>query len=189
MRLPQTTHKKARIEIIPMIDAIFFLLVFFMFSSLSMVKMNGLPVTLPKAPPAIAPTRKSDGNAVSPRRATSVSKPTTPRRLVLAIQPGKETLVNETTIGSDDLLAQALTNRLRSAPDTVVVVRAAKGVSAQRLIGVMDALNRVSLPGGKRPQIVVATVATPPTNRNNVLPVPGAEPVPGAKGDAPRNVR
>ncbi len=40
--------KKARIEIIPMIDTIFFLLVFFMFTSLSMVKMNGMDVSLPK---------------------------------------------------------------------------------------------------------------------------------------------
>ena len=40
--------KKARIEIIPMIDTIFFLLVFFMFTSLSMVKMKGMDVSLPK---------------------------------------------------------------------------------------------------------------------------------------------
>ena len=37
MRLPRKgNRKKARIEIIPMIDTIFFLLVFFMISTLSM---------------------------------------------------------------------------------------------------------------------------------------------------------
>ncbi|PQV64671.1 outer membrane transport energization protein ExbD [Abditibacterium utsteinense] len=41
--------KRTRIEIIPMIDTMFFLLVFFMLSSLSLSKINGLPVNLPRA--------------------------------------------------------------------------------------------------------------------------------------------
>jgi biopolymer transport protein ExbD len=41
--------KRTKIEIIPMIDTIFFLLVFFMLSSLALTKLNGLPVDLPKA--------------------------------------------------------------------------------------------------------------------------------------------
>jgi biopolymer transport protein ExbD len=45
--------KRTKIEIIPMIDTIFFLLVFFMLSSLALVKLNGLPVNLPKAATAI----------------------------------------------------------------------------------------------------------------------------------------
>ena len=36
MRIQRRSIKKARIEIIPMIDTIFFLLVFFMISTLSM---------------------------------------------------------------------------------------------------------------------------------------------------------
>ena len=48
VNIPKQALKKARIEIIPMIDTIFFLLVFFMFTSLSMVKMHGLDVSLPK---------------------------------------------------------------------------------------------------------------------------------------------
>jgi biopolymer transport protein ExbD len=41
--------KRTRIEIIPMIDTMFFLLVFFMLSSLALTRMNGLPVNLPQA--------------------------------------------------------------------------------------------------------------------------------------------
>lgn len=41
--------KKAKIEIIPMIDTMFFLLVFFMLSSLAMSHMYGLNLQLPKA--------------------------------------------------------------------------------------------------------------------------------------------
>src|SRR5450432_712693 len=41
--------KRTRIEIIPMIDTMFFLLVFFMLSSLALTRLNGLPVNLPHA--------------------------------------------------------------------------------------------------------------------------------------------
>jgi biopolymer transport protein ExbD len=49
MRVPRQAPSKARIEIIPMIDVIFFLLVFFMVSTLSMTVNRGLPVNLPTA--------------------------------------------------------------------------------------------------------------------------------------------
>src|SRR5689334_4899984 len=49
MRLQRFEPKRGRIEIVPMIDTIFFLLVFFMIASLSMTKMQGMPVNLPKA--------------------------------------------------------------------------------------------------------------------------------------------
>ena len=49
MRVPRQALSKARIEIIPMIDVIFFLLVFFMISTLSMTVNRGLPVNLPTA--------------------------------------------------------------------------------------------------------------------------------------------
>ena len=49
MRVPRHEQPKARIEIIPMIDVIFFLLVFFMVSTLSMTINRGIPVNLPTA--------------------------------------------------------------------------------------------------------------------------------------------
>ena len=49
MRVPRREPEKARIEVIPMIDIIFFLLVFFMISTLSMTINRGLPVNLPRA--------------------------------------------------------------------------------------------------------------------------------------------
>ena len=49
MKLKAYQPKKARIEIIPMIDTIFFLLVFFMIASLAMSTAKGMPVNLPKA--------------------------------------------------------------------------------------------------------------------------------------------
>ena len=49
MRLPAAAKKKPRIEIIPMIDTMFFLLVFFMIATLSMTMQHGMPVNLPEA--------------------------------------------------------------------------------------------------------------------------------------------
>ncbi|PYK95003.1 MAG: biopolymer transporter ExbD [Verrucomicrobia bacterium] len=54
MRIPRPTRKKARIEIIPMIDTMFFLLVFFMVATLSMTIQRGLPVNLPSSASAKA---------------------------------------------------------------------------------------------------------------------------------------
>jgi len=55
MRLPTTAKKKARIEIIPMIDTMFFLLVFFMIATLSMTLQRGMPVNLPTAKSSTEP--------------------------------------------------------------------------------------------------------------------------------------
>jgi biopolymer transport protein ExbD len=50
--------RKARIEIIPLIDIIFFLLATFVMVSLSMIKNRGIPVNLPAASSATAQERK-----------------------------------------------------------------------------------------------------------------------------------
>ena len=48
------TRRKARIEIVPLIDIVFFLLATFVMVSLSMVKNQGLPIKLPAAASARA---------------------------------------------------------------------------------------------------------------------------------------
>ena len=55
MNLRPAEPRRARIEIIPMIDVVFFLLVFFMMASLSMTVYRGLPVNLPRPPAGSAP--------------------------------------------------------------------------------------------------------------------------------------
>ena len=60
MRSP-IPHKKARIEIIPLIDIMFFLLASFMMVSLSQTHMKGIPVNLPSAnTPPPPPNEKKD---------------------------------------------------------------------------------------------------------------------------------
>src|SRR5438876_10951176 len=65
-------HKRGRIEIIPLIDIMFFLLASFMMVSLSQTHMKGIKVALPSAnvPPPNTPkdfvsVRVGAGNAVS----------------------------------------------------------------------------------------------------------------------------
>lgn len=52
------SEKKARIEIIPLIDIMFFLLATFVMVSLSMIKNQGIPVNLPAAATSGAQDRK-----------------------------------------------------------------------------------------------------------------------------------
>ena len=58
------SKKKARIEIIPLIDIIFFLLATFVMVSLSMVKNKAIPVNLPAASTG-APQEQDDSATIS----------------------------------------------------------------------------------------------------------------------------
>lgn len=59
MKLPRSYAKRrARIEIIPLIDIIFFLLATFVMVSLSMIKNEGIPVNLPSAQTAVSQLHK-----------------------------------------------------------------------------------------------------------------------------------
>jgi biopolymer transport protein ExbD len=65
-------HKRARIEIIPLIDIMFFLLASFMMVSLSQTHMKGIRVNLPSGPPPPSQPKKDyvsikirEGNVVT----------------------------------------------------------------------------------------------------------------------------
>ncbi|MBW1898638.1 MAG: biopolymer transporter ExbD, partial [Deltaproteobacteria bacterium] len=47
MKLCLETKRKARIEMLPLIDIVFLLLVFFIYAMLSMAVHHGLPIDLP----------------------------------------------------------------------------------------------------------------------------------------------
>ncbi|NEP02321.1 MAG: biopolymer transporter ExbD [Symploca sp. SIO2E9] len=68
MRLPHESEKPMEINLVPMIDVIFSVLAFFIISTLSLTRLEGLPVNLPKAATAqrqpssqVTVTIKSDG--------------------------------------------------------------------------------------------------------------------------------
>ncbi len=66
MILPSLRSKrKARIEIIPLIDIVFFLLATFVMVSLSMVKNQGVPVNLPSASTGSRQTTNNEYTAIT----------------------------------------------------------------------------------------------------------------------------
>ena len=116
MRIQRRNIKKARIEIIPMIDTIFFLLVFFMISTLSMTQFKGMPVNLPKA--------ASGQQAPAESAAITINKE---HQIFLDKQPVEKTS-----------LADRLGGLIAKNPELLVVINADDGVEHGHVVEVMD---------------------------------------------------
>ena len=116
MRIQRRNIKKARIEIIPMIDTIFFLLVFFMISTLSMTQFKGMPVNLPKA--------ASGQQAPAESAAITINKE---HQIFLDQQPVEKTS-----------LADRLGGLIAKNPELLVVINADDGVEHGHVVEVMD---------------------------------------------------
>ena len=116
MRLQRRNMKKARIEIIPMIDTIFFLLVFFMISTLSMSQFKGIPVNLPKA--------ASGQQAPAESAAITIDKA---GRLFLNRQA-----IDKSALG------ESLQQQVAKNPDLLVVINADDVVEHGQVVEVMD---------------------------------------------------
>ncbi|MGH7875375.1 MAG: ExbD/TolR family protein [Candidatus Binatia bacterium] len=116
MRIQRRSIKKARIEIIPMIDTIFFLLVFFMISTLSMTQFKGLPVNLPKA--------------ASGRQAPAESA-------AITITKDHQIFLDKQAV---DLaaLGERLRVQIVKNPELLVVINADDGVEHGHVVEVMD---------------------------------------------------
>jgi biopolymer transport protein ExbD len=122
-----------------MIDTIFFLLVFFMMSTLSMVKLNGLIMSLPK---------------------DSLASPgATPNRVAVAIAPNGDILVDKrkTDIRSLPATFRAALNRNKTA---VVVLSVASTQKTQTLVSTMDVLDEIMTEAGNDRPILIATPKT-----------------------------
>jgi biopolymer transport protein ExbD len=116
MRLARRSVKKARIEIIPMIDTIFFLLVFFMISTLSMAHYSGLPVNLPKAVTGQQQPSESATVTIGPDGKINIDKQEVPR----------------------DRLGDIIKARLASKPELLVLINADERVEHGLVVEVMD---------------------------------------------------
>lgn len=123
MQIRQRTTKRARIEIIPMIDVIFFLLVFFMVSSLAMTKINSLPVALPK---------------------TSSSPEAVKQDVILTIKGDGSIFLNKTATTLDALPAQ-LAAAMNEHPQDVVVVNADESANYGIVVKVMDKARQIGV--------------------------------------------
>jgi len=116
MRLARRETKKARIEIIPMIDTIFFLLVFFMMATLSMSHDSGLPVNLPKAATGQQPPSESAAVTIGADGKVTIDKQETAR----------------------EQIGDVLKSRLLNNPELLVLINADERVEHGLVIDIMD---------------------------------------------------
>lgn len=123
MKIRQRPSKRARIEIIPMIDVIFFLLVFFMVSSLAMTKINSLPVSLPK---------------------TASTPESLKQNVILTVKKDGSIFINKTPATLESMGAQ-LAYEMHDHPQDVVIVNADEGTSYGHVVQVMDRARQIGV--------------------------------------------
>jgi biopolymer transport protein ExbD len=114
--------RKARIEIIPMIDIMFFLLVFFIMITLKMIPNTGISSQLPQS--------------------STAQELNHPKVLVNLLADG------EIEVENHKLTLVALTTMLAAEPDpakAVVTIAGTKSTSLQNLLNVMDACRKAGV--------------------------------------------
>jgi biopolymer transport protein ExbD len=146
MKLPRPPIRRARIEIIPMIDTIFFLLVFFMIASLTMIRMRAIAIALPK--PAALPLGGSQASFTGVPGGD----------LILTMSAKGEYFVGKQRIGTDaNGLQPLLVARFSGSTPHDVVLNFAKNRTTQEMIAVMDIINRSNIAAGRDVPVLVAT--------------------------------
>ncbi len=136
MKIRQRPTKRARIEIIPMIDVIFFLLVFFMVSSLAMTRINSLPVSLPK---------------------TSSEPTALKQNVILTIKKSGSLFINKAPATLESIPEQ-LAYEMRNDPQGIVVVNADAGTEYGLVVKAMD---RAKDLGVRKFALATESVVTP----------------------------
>ena len=128
MKIYLPSNRKARIEMLPLIDIVFLLLVVFIYAMLSMAVHRGLPVVLPKS------------TSVSIDKALLLS---------VTVKADGRVYVDKDPVGLDGLTA-ALTRHAKAGKDPGVLLFADRDVSYQNLFRVLDRIwmaevHRISL--------------------------------------------
>lgn len=124
MKLGRPQRKKARIEIIPMIDTMFFLLVFFMVATLSMTMERGIPVNLPHAA-----TVRDELKQVATLTLT---------------KEGELFFDKEPVSGPDEAVAR-LAQRRAPGTEVAVVINADRSVEHGHVVELMDVLRHAGV--------------------------------------------
>jgi biopolymer transport protein ExbD len=132
--------KRTKIEIIPMIDTMFFLLVFFMLSSLALTRLNGLPVDLPKA--STAPRQQAPDLALTVDKSGAIYLDNVP----VTVETLGQTLSTKPTPGRALSEATLVINADQSASHGLIV----QCIDKARAAGVTKfAIATAPAPGGQ----------------------------------------
>jgi len=119
-RFPDTVRKRTRIEIIPMIDVMMFLLVFFVLISLNTISALGLKAKLP-----ISSEAKLD---------------TPPKRLIVSISQNNEIQVDKTNFSTLEEFKKYIADTKIKNNKLAVIINGDESAKIQRLVDVMDVL-------------------------------------------------
>jgi len=128
MNLETRSVAPPRVEMLPLIDIVFLLLVFFIYAMLSMAVHHGQPVDLPKSGTASLETAEALGITIQ------------------AAEGGLKIFVDEKPVemsGLEQLLAQKKAASKKEDPD--VQIFADKSVSYQGLFQVLDEVRKAGL--------------------------------------------
>ena len=128
MKVNLQSHRKPRIEMLPLIDIVFLLLVFFIYAMLSMAVHRGLPVLLPESS-----TAKIDKNLI----------------ISVSVDAHGAVFLDKRKVRIEDL-TQALIQKTGKENETGVLLFADRGLPYQNLFRVLDqikmaGLSRISL--------------------------------------------
>jgi biopolymer transport protein ExbD len=123
MKLNRRPVKRGRIEMVPLIDCMFLLLVFFIYSMLSMVLHRGVRLDLPKA--HTAPVHQEDYVSIS-----------IARDAVIHVDQSRVTL---------DELGPILQHRKELQPDLKVFIGGDREVQYERVIQVLDIVRQAGV--------------------------------------------
>jgi biopolymer transport protein ExbD len=118
------SRRKARIEIIPLIDIIFFLFATFVMVSLSMVKNKGIPVNLPAA--AMGSPQEHDRSAV------------------VTVAEGGALFLNKEPV-TPDQLAAALKEFLLANPDPTIFINGDAKADFGSTVAVLDEVRSLGI--------------------------------------------
>lgn len=112
-----------KIMIIPMIDVIFFLLVFFMMSALSMVEQNSFPVNLPQSESA-----QSDKSMVIP----------------ITVEVDGQISINKETVSLEGL-PERIRTELDLNPEAAFILRGDRQVEYGIAVKILDQLKKLGV--------------------------------------------
>jgi len=125
MRMKSFQMKKAKIEIVPLIDVVFFLLATFVMVSLSMTRNQGMQVPLPSASSA-SKMDESD------------------KAVTLSVMPNGEIYYNKEKITAAQLPFKLQTLKA-SQDDPKVVVNAAGDANFKAVVAVLDEARKIGI--------------------------------------------
>jgi biopolymer transport protein ExbD len=120
MKISKRYRGKTRIEMIPLMDVIFLLLVAFIFFTMSMTVHRGIPIELPSS--STAKVEKKDFVEISIKKDGSV-------------------FFNKREVAMDELLLE-VTSLSRVSPDTKIIISGDGGASYETIVSVLDVIRK-----------------------------------------------